>query len=760
MQDADLSPQSFVATVCFRTFNETKVVVMATQRADKRKRSYGQEPDDMDFHEVNGNMVTAMNAAVSIADGEAQPADEGQKKRRNRRHLSCLPCARSKRKCSKDTPCLNCVLQKIECVYKHKDGSLQPMPQPDLPSKRSRQSRTSPTRSSSEDEIDEYSLVAGRAAQEVTDRPSTTEQYPFSSSSAYAAAANPVMGLSGSGQLPYVQHAKMSYPRQSSYADGSSVSQSFVTTGNSYSISPSPYSIPVIPPVPALSYGPSPNSTPSNVGSCSTVDSTDSHDVADSATSVESSAGDLTGKASKTEEADYVLKVAYGNQSVMSRYYGPSSGPSLLLWDRKQKCSVLRDEVKTYFPADVIIDLESILVVYYENLHWLISCFDWDDLKGWLKSENSPQCNAVIYMVLALGSYMMNNTAQADAFAESSRTAYDSDNNTYSNFSILLHLLRLYYLAFKGDLEKLWVQLSVAIQIATAMGYHRNWPVDSEKLDEKCLREYIKSRRQQSRIWYSLLEIERKTALFLGRPYLIRQELYDVTPTVSKEYNYETSFRDAVNLLVPIYTALLDEMLTQRVPSHKRLMVLDSRLSEWFFTLPEVFAVPPQPGELESNSFSERLQARQKIYLLIYKDFLRSRIHRLFLLSPNSLERAVAYDNFFTANKEFSKWSLELINTQWSLGLHDLIGFALDNALFYASKMTADCYFCRQACAAETFVAMKSILKAFATRHPRLLQDSRSPLKFAENGLHLLEALEQYMRALMDDVYAKLLIGN
>lgn len=407
---------------------------------------------------------------------------------------------------------------------------------------------------------------------------------------------------------------------------------------------------------------------------------------------------------------DFVIQSETSYQRKKIRYYGPSSGPSLLLWHLQVPAT---QEFRSPFPVEAILDLDKLLQCYYESLHWVISLFEWRELKEWLRTDNIADINATIYMVLALACVVLGRDGDAAAFYNSSNMACPDDvfHCGYSEARLVLQLLRVYYLEMMGKSEQLWVRLGILINSATAMGYHRQMP----QCNQQTLEEYIIETKKRSRLWYSIIVAERKCALFLGRPYSVRTDFYDVEFSKIEEYNYETSFRDNINRMAPFYTAIIDETLSPD-PDFDKLVKIDQQLSGWLFDSAPT-GCPQSAADVDGGQgFETKMMATQEYYRMCYQYFLRSRIYRIFLEHPDIAKRSFAFEQFFNANKVFCTVVMELRNRQWTVGLHDLVGFTVDNALFYSTKVYGIPMRKYKQCALETLDMFKVLLKSVSER--------------------------------------------
>ncbi|ANB11591.1 Asg1p [Sugiyamaella lignohabitans] len=454
------------------------------------------------------------------------------------------------------------------------------------------------------------------------------------------------------------------------------------------------------------------------------------HGISTHGSMLGSSSSDIHGK------IDFVLRLGESNQRTVSRYYGPSSGPSLLLCRGPYS---FMDGDLSYFPVDSIPDMELILQAYYDRLHWYIGCFEWQELRNSLKTENVSCINSAIYMVLSLGCSLLCRDEEARRYEEMSfnlsSDVLAGNRLEYSDGLLVLHLLRVHACDIGGKFEEAWAKLGMAITVAIGMGYHRKWPfpLRGEPIDTK-------KQRMRSRTWYSLLLTERKLALLLGRPYTIRPEFYDCDlPDNNHEFNYETSFRDALNKMVPLYTTLIDEVHKSE-PSNAKLTELDQQVSEWTFSqgceLSYSFNIE------EYDSPFKNVIIMQRLYILVIKNFFRSRMHRLFLSSENRTHRMYSTEQYFLSNFEFCTHVTELMKYERSFGLTELVTFLVDNALFYSIKLaTTDQFILCGDCAKTTAAKLHYLLELTVSEQCRPNR-STSSIRIAKSGLKIIETLE------------------
>lgn len=599
----------------------------------------------------------------------------GGDKRRSRKHTSCLPCAKGKRKCCKQFPCTNCKIRGIQCVY---DNGRVMHISGDVP--------------------------AGKDA--ITDRP----QYSSDTK------------LSG------------------------------CTSSNNGEMSSS---------------GAKSGGTPAQ-GTAQQI----------SAYQVSSQAG-----------ADFVIRMGQSHQRTFARYYGPTSGPSLLLSHTLYKVEETDAEP---FPRDSISNLDSLLQCYYDNMHWVISCIEWSDITSWLESSNVPEINALLYTVLALSAAAQGYVDQSELLLKYSTDLVPdvtySPSTSRSHWSLVLRLLRIYLSDMRGQREEMWQQLGLAISTATSMGYHRNWSFPCA--DGRA------AQAQRSRLWYSLLALECKLSLALGRPYMVRSEAYDCEMPESAPYSYETSFRDAINSTVPLYRTLLDELFS-RSPSFERLMDLDMRVSHWMMEITHelhpvnlslkrmqifngsLFTYSDMPstgrdgsiGSSNSSSSStsgidsapntaptsasgastpvstakpnsnnppgvpEDVLDSQRLFINVNRVFLRSRIHRAFLESENPVQRAYCAEQYCISSREFFPAADMLFDMPTTMVLQDAVAFTVDNALFYGIKVSKG----NQTLFRDT---TERCVKQFNYLLDKATRFSNCPAgQLARNGRHILDNL-------------------
>lgn len=559
-----------------------------------------------------------------------------KKRKRNRPHLSCLACAKAKRMCSKDRPCTNCVLRKLDCIYEV--GPKAASPRVKVNNQESQQTHPINHFLKSKEELSNIE----------------SEQY----------------GSGVSKQPPFLMDALFhASPAASDHGRGGGTGHTIPFISPSSSLSPE---------------------------------------------------YEMTIDCSMDKPADYIIRTESSYQRKKMTYYGPSSGPSLLLWNSQVPAT---GEFKSRFPIEAILDLDNLLETYYKNLHWVISLFDWAEFKSWLQTENISDINATIYMVLALACVVLGRDGDAAAFNKSSSMICPDDvfNGGYSEARLVLQLFRVYYLEMMGKCEQSWIRLGILINSATAMGYHRQ----RQKSDRQSDEEYKNESGKRSRIWYSIIVAERKCALFLGRPYSVKGDFYDIKHPVLDEYNFETSFRDNLNRAAPFYSSIIDETLSAE-PNFDRLMKVDQQLSAWLYPCWTSSYSSVKTKDINS------VMVTQDYYRKCYQSFLRSKIFRCFLESPDIVKRSYAIEQFFAVNKAFCEAAIELRNQQWTVGLHDLVGFAVDNALFYCLKVNGSEYFRMKSCAIATLRMFKTVLQSISEKHVYCAKWAYAALKIIE----------------------------
>lgn len=639
------------------------------------------------------------------------------KKKRKRIHLSCLKCARAKRKCCKKLPCDNCRVRNLVCEYE--EGANPQVVQLS-------RGRVPETPAIISDNISDSRDTSSFA------HPSSTVPLPGVSNQVRSSVSSVVSAEGYSDKhRPSIVSANSQlftqpvvYSKESIDESPSANSHNYPSVGSAGSEG---HPTPVNPILKASS---------SNLY-CNDVDR---QKVRETGMVRDDQCG----------PPNFVLRQGLGYQRMESRYYGPSSGPSLLFFHTPYMLPYQRRE---RFPKETIPGFEEILEAYKQKLHWNVACFDWVDLLKWLESDNILATNKVIYLVLALGSLVSNRMEDAAEFEVRSKVDSDTNCTRYTapcNTELLLLLLRAFYYDLKGQQEVVWLILSQGIARAVSMGYHRDWVREEQIMKGARLPEH---RVRRARVWNTFLEFQYKYSLMLGRPYSVPPRMADSPRIVvaAGQFSVEKSFRDFLNLLAPLYREFVDELLMPESgeKNYTNLLQLDQKISAWWFEVIKCYGEklnePLYSDSMletlpinEDESLEDRIIRGQFWSLAVYRLFLRSRMHREILLSPDPQKSAYSTEQFYQANKSFTIMVKKLLDMRISHGLTDLTGFAIDNLLYYTMRS----YVCNdrekypfRSYATETAERLEDILRKVAS-----LGSSMSSI--AQNSLDAAAALK------------------
>lgn len=644
---------------------------------------------------------------------------EELKKKRKRIHLSCLKCARAKRKCCKKLPCDNCRVRNLVCEYE--DGANPQVVQ----FSRSRLPETPAILTENISESRESAPFAHPSSNVPLQSVSSQSRPPVSatgSTEGHPHQDKHRQSISSTNSQLFTQ--PVVYSKDSIDESPSTNSHNYPSTG---SVTSEGYPTPV---------NPIPKASSTNLY----VNEIDGQKARETGMVRDDQCG----------PPNFVLRQGLGYQRMESRYYGPSSGPSLLFFHTPYMLPYQRRE---RFPKETIPGFEEILEAYKQKLHWNVACFDWTDLLKWLDSDNILVTNKVIYLVLALGSLVSNRMEDAAEFEARSRIDSDVSCTRFSspcNTELLLLLLRSFYYDLKGQQEVVWLLLNQGIARAVSMGYHRDWVREEQIMKGARLPEH---RVRRARVWNTFLEFQYKYSLMLGRPYSVPPRMADSPRIVvaTGQFSVEKSFRDFLNLLAPLYREFVDELLMPESgeKNYTNLLQLDQKISAWWFEVIKCYGdrlnEPLYSDSMlealpinEDQSLEDRIVRGQFWSLAVYRLFLRSRMHREILQSPDPQKSAYSTEQFYQANKSFTIMVKKLLDMRISHGLTDLTGFAIDNLLYYTMRS----YVCNdrekypfRSYATETAERLEDILRKVAS-----LGSSMSSI--AQNSLDAAAALK------------------
>lgn len=403
--------------------------------------------------------------------------------------------------------------------------------------------------------------------------------------------------------------------------------------------------------------------------------------------------GKITHSSQNQTPAEFVIKSGINQQLHVSQYYGSWSGPGLLICKESHVLEGVRDVRR--FPKHKVPDHVELFDFYYRKIHWFISCIEWAEFVGWLddSSENEPIVNALIWMVLCITCIVKGRQEEARQYEREALELFPAVYNIepcQSQTLLLFQIVRLNVLLMRGQFEELWSRLGSTIHTAMSMGFHRKWPFASANRE-----------RRKARIWYTILHMERALAIFFGRPYSIGDHFYDCeNPLDASSYDYETTFRDSVNGMVPLMGRLLDELVLPEDSGHSkgspskdrqresydRLLRLDQDLSKWIFSLNKDMCNTCRGTQHVHFDKRPPMMVVQHLFIEGVKSFLKSRIHRLFLMDEDLGQRSYSTEQYLLANHTLASSVDILRERDVALAVHQMTFVVVDTALYCCVK--------------------------------------------------------------------------
>lgn len=651
----------------------------------------------VDRPELNSNGAPVARATTSAASVTTESGTSGipgvrskSKKTRNRTRVSCMNCVKSKRRCDKNQPCSFCVSRSLSCVYQATSQRSSKTGNRYLRAHDNHEKSLRPPSGAGGTRIveeavwknDNPQIFGANITTSTPSRASSTTIVTTTTTTTSSQTPPSVLIPNGAGHIQFNGHND-----DSRNTNSTMMSHGAVVGHEASTLS-----------APAVGYnGRSPHvksgisSSESATGSINSEYSsgtTNEASIRTFAPPVEQPATTFNRQGTLSQcrvSAEFVVKSAENKQLRVSQYYGSWSGPALLLC--KEKHVVPCTESTGPFPKHRVPDHVELFDFYYRHVHWYISCLEWGEFVGWLDdySANEAIVNALIWMILSISCLAKGDQERAMKYEEEARVLFVTKCNlepSLNQIYLLFQILQLNVLMMRGQFEELWSKIGETIHVAVSMGFHRKWQFASPDKE-----------RNKARLWYTLLHMERFLAIFLGRPYSIGDRFYDCeNPLDSNTYDYESTFRDSVNGLVPLMGRLLDELVLPDVDyrhgtqSYNRLLELDQDLSKWIYSLnKDMCNTCRDIRQLHEDRRPPTLVV-QHLFIEGLKSFLKGRIHRLFLLNDDERQRSYCTEQYLNANHFLMMTVCALLDKNISPITPEMTLIVIDAALFSCVK--------------------------------------------------------------------------